>query len=382
MDKSAERPRIQSLAEQRPATARSPLRLVTNELLFGGVADQVPAEWRDALSVLMTGERTEIAWAGEVRRSGLQHLRHWAITQGAGSDALLFAPWQGWSPADLQSPAGAAMSPRAQWMASYLFDCGADRPLHRPVIDLMLASPHPAACAVDEDCGLPLPRLKTLNAMLEAARSQDRERIVIITQQRAASAMARRLLATGRTGSRTGCQLEVVAIEDALGHLMSGASGWDAVIVLPELRSIVLAILAEATNLAGPFPLLWHDRSLAMISAETLRPVRPHQPLDASLLVHSLALAARNTGMAELAHRLFAGWARLRDSGVATPSRGSHAPYATTLSEAEFVARIPSVDRLQGRRLPLWQALPACDGQKQGNNPPCAPVNLILVASH
>ena len=75
MDKSAERPRIQSLAEQRPATARSPLQLVTNELLFGGVADQVPAEWRDALSVLMTGERTEIAWAGEVRRSGLQHLR-------------------------------------------------------------------------------------------------------------------------------------------------------------------------------------------------------------------------------------------------------------------------------------------------------------------
>jgi hypothetical protein len=385
MDYPAERPRIPIHTGPAAPAARAGLQLVSNALVLGGAADQVPGDWRAPLGELMASAGAELAWAGEPQRGGLRQIRRWAGASGASgaaSEAPLFAPWQGWSPAELQAPVGALpQTARGQWLASYVYDCGADRPAHRPVVDVMLASPLAAGCLIDEDCGFALPRVGVLTAMLDAALAEGRTRLAIITHQRAASALARRVLATGRTGSRLACQLDVVAIEDALGPLMAGAPAWDAVIVLPELRSIVLAILAEACALTGPFPLLWHDRGAVRIAAETLRPARPQQPLDAALLVHSLALAARHVGRAELARRLFAGWARLRDNGIASAARGSAAPYATIISEAEFIARIPAAMIAQGRSLPQWQALGPADNQKQGNNCAPAPVTLTLVAS-
>lgn len=357
------------------------LQLVNNALALGGLAQDVPSPWRDALDGLIVPERTEICWTPAPQHSGLRAMRRLTGRNAAPQSAPLFAPWQARDPADLQAQPNGAACPRGQWLASYLFDCGADRPATRPVIDLMVASAHPAACVPAEDCDVALPRGAALSAMFDAILAERRGRIAMITPQRTASALARRLLASGRANRRADCKIEILTIEDALGPLMAGAPAWDAIIVAPQLRSIVLAILGEATGLAGPHPLLWHDTSLTMICCETLRSHPDHQPLDAALLVQSLALAARHSGRTPLALRLFSGWARLRESGAATPSRGSAAPYATILDEAELIARIPAISDARGRPAPVWQALGPQAVHKQGNQPASHSVGLKLVAS-
>lgn len=357
------------------------LKLVSNALVLGGVAVDVPSQWRDAINGLIAFERTEICWAPAPQHSGIRAMRRLTGKHEAAQGAPLFAPWQARDPADLQAPANSTKIPRGHWLTSYLFDCGADRPATRPIIDLMVASAHPSACLPAEDCDVALPRGSALSAIFDAIFAERRCRIAMITPQRTASAMARRLLASGRATRRADCKIEILTIEDALGALMAGAPAWDAIIVAPQLRSIVLAILGEATGLTGPHPLLWHNRSLTMIGCETLRPWQDHQPLDAALLAQSLALAARHGGQMPLAQRLFSGWARLRESGAATPSRGSAAPYATILDEAEMIARIPAVWDARGRPGPVWQALGPQSVPQQGNQPASNSVGLKLVAS-
>jgi hypothetical protein len=280
------------------------------------------------------------------------------------------------SPVAFQS--GGAELPRADWAVSYLFDHGPGSAVPAGTLDLALFSPHPSACASDEEGAAPLPRLAVLEAMLHAARAKGRSRLAIIVPARQRNAMTRLLLLADRDLTRAGIELEVLAVEAALTGLNCARPRWDGLIVMPELRSIVFALLAGATGRKGPWPMLWHapGRALVLAASEMLAEPGARLGFDAPALVQTLALTLHHAGVRTAARRLHEAAARLRDSGVVTTSRGSSAPYVTMLDDAEFMRRLCDGSASSHRPAPHWQAL----GEVAAAATPAAPVRLQLIA--
>lgn len=369
------------------ACTRAAMQLVEErKLMLDLAAPAAPADWHDALAVLAAGHRLALEPAvAAPRAGGLRHVARWAAAAGQAAPAApaapVFAPWQAFAPADWQNPLARAALPQAQWLASYLFDPAPPRSGAAGSLDVMLASPHPAACRDDEDCHTALPRKAVLDAMIAAIREEGRERMAIIVPARARSAMAQRLLAAERALTRGNIVLDIIAPEDAVGRLIRSAECWDAIIVLPEWRALIAAVLAETSGVEGPCPLVWHDRGLVRITSEVPRETAAVLPLDAAALMQGLALAAHHGGMAFAAQQLTHSWTQLRDSGVATAARRSLSPYGKQLDDPAFIALAASQPHRGGRVVPGWKALDASCANPKGNQPARSPVTLKLVRS-
>lgn len=267
--------------------------------------------------------------------------------------APVFAPWEAWSPAGFQH-GGSASLPDAQFVASYCLDHG--RHGSGPV-DVMLISPHPAACEAGEANAAGLPPTGTLRAMIRAAVNEGRARIAIIGHAFHRDALAHLRLASDHALCPEGTALDILAIEEALPALMKPAAPWDAVIAIPDLRGIVFTLLAETSGVHGPWPMLWHKRGLRRVTCEVRGDGSVRQPLDAPALVQTLALTLHAAGRTQAALQLHEAWARLRESGVTTPSRGSAAPYATELPDAELIGMLCAGDASPSRAPGGWAAL-------------------------
>ena len=366
---------------------RAGFRLVGNAaLMLDYGAQDAPTDWHEAIVTLLAGHGIArapapagVPLAGSGLRQAMRFVTGGVTGGGQGDAASVFAPWQGFAPAALQNPLARAALPQAQWLASWLFDPAAPRVGASGTLDIMLVSPHPAACLEDEACHTALPRRAVLDAMIAAVLSEGREKLAIIVPARARSAMAQQILAANRALMRGDMALEIVATEDALARLVRSPECWDAIIVLPEWRGIVAAVLAEMTGVTGPLPMMWCDRTGVRFASETLREAPAPLALDAAVVMQSLALAARQQGMGYDARRLAESWVRLRDGGAATPARTSLAPYGQQLDEAAFIALAssPHPNRAAGRAVPGWKAL---DGER-GNQRPRSPVALSVVSS-
>ena len=382
MDRANQVPEPAPLSRDLPLVAAAPvarrgLRLVSGGLrLAEPVAAPDPA-WQAAFAELLD-------WLGIAiepvapRPAGLRKVADWARAAAGAGGAVQFAPWQAISPVALQQ-GGQPDLPRAEWIASYLFDHAAGAANRAAPLDLMLLSPHPAACLADEAEALPLPRPATTEAMLRAARAERRSRIAIIVPAAQRNAFARQLLLADRELTRGGLHLDIIAIEQALASLTQARPTWDALIVMPELRSIVFALLAEVTGIRAAWPMLWHGpRGLLQVTSEALVEAGARLPLDAPVLVQSLAVTLHHAGMSAAARRLHEACVRLRDNGIVTPSRGSPAPYVSTRSDAEFVGLICADMGIGSRPVPHWRAL----GTGPAGGTSAAPARLSLVASN
>jgi hypothetical protein len=233
-------------------------------------------------------------------------------------------------------------------------------------------------CEQGEATGIPQPRAAVLQTMIHAAKAEGREKLAIIVHARQRNAIAQQLLLADRILTRGEIALDIIPIEAAIGPLMRGAAPWDAVIVMPELRGLVFAMLAEASGVDGAWPMLWHGAQLSLITSESQGEGLARRPLDAAVLIHALALCLNHAGNSHAAIRLYEAWARLRDSGVTTPARGSPAPYVTQLAETAFVERLCNQGTASRRPVPVWRAL----GNKTLKNPWRDPVSLRLIASN
>jgi hypothetical protein len=364
-------------APRRAARPAHSLRLVNTGLRLAAPVAPPQGAWEAGFARLSDWLGIALDPVAAPRAPGLRKVAGWALGQAAPA-ALQFAPWQAISPVALQQAASPDL-PRADWAVSYLFEHGPGSAVRAGTLDLALISPHPAACSTDEEGTPPLPRLAVLEAMLHAARAEGRTRIAMIVPSRQRNAMARQLLLADRALTREGLELEVLAVEAALAGLNCARPRWDALIVMPDLRSIVFALLAEATGRKGPWPMLWHSANgPVLVASEALCEAGARLPFDAPVLVQTLALTLHHAGMATAARRLHEAAARLRDSGVVTASRGSSAPYVKTLEDAEYIAVVCAVTASSQRAAPHWHALAA---SLAGGAAAC-PSRLELVASN
>lgn len=358
---------------QRPA-----LSLISGaQLTLADHDEPAPQDWREAQARLMAWLELDVAVQPARPAGALRQMAAWAVPQRPNSAAPQFLPWQNVSPVAFQGGGDAAL-PRADWVASYLQDQGTGKPLKASTLDVMLMSPHPSACPVDPDCDAPLPRPEILQAMLHAAQGEGRKRVGIIVDARRRNALVRQMLASGRIAARDEQEIEILPIEDALCHLVRHAGRWDAIIVLPDLRSLVFAMLAEITGIWTPWPMLWHRRGLRMITGEILDEADGTLPLNAPLLVQALALAAHHAGLGHAAQRLMQGAGRLWECGIITPGRGSVAPYVTEVTDSEFIHQLCRGGERPSRRPSSWRAIPAAAPASAARKPRPA---LRLVAA-
>lgn len=353
------------------------LRLVSNGLRLAAPVAPPQGAWEAGFARLQGWLGIAIAPVTAQSAPGLRKMADWARGLAAPS-APHFAPWQMISPVALQD-GGSPELPRADWAVSYLFDHGPGSAVRAGTLDLALLSPHPAACSADEDGAPPLPRLAVLEAMLHAARAEGRTRIAILVAARQRNAMARLLLLAERALTREGIELEVLAIEVALAGLNCAPPRWDALIVMPEWRSIAFTLLTEAAGRKGPWPMVWHGgQGPVLVASEALCEAGARLAFDAPVLVQTLALALHHAGMATAARRLHEAAARLRDSGVVTASHGSPAPYVKTLADGEFIELVCAATSGGHRAAPHWCALAASLARTTAS----APLRLELVASN
>ena len=197
----------------------------------------------------------------------------------------------------------------------------------------MLMSPLVAGCVRDEPC----PRPDVLQAMIEAGIRENRRKITIITDARRRNRVIMNLLLPNLAKLRDRIPIEVLLTENARDDLARDPRIGEAIITLPDLRSGVIAILSESGWLNGPWPLLWHDQQVCMISSECL-PGMPHAlPLDLELLVHALALAAQNAGHVIRANQLLDALASLGDCDAFATSATSAAFEHVKSSDADFI---------------------------------------------
>lgn len=346
---------------------RPALSLVSSvQLLLADHDEVVPQDWREALDRLTAWLDLDVRHGPARREGALRQVAAWAAPGRAIPSAPVFLPWQNASPIAFQTGDAVGL-PRAAWVASYLHDQGTGKPLNASTLDVMLASPHPSACPIDEDCGAPLPRTETLHAMLQAVWGEGRKRIAIVVDARRRNALVRQMLVAGRAVPREQQAIEILPIEDALCHLVRHAGRWDAIIVLPDLRSLIFAMLAEITGIWTPWPMLWHRRGLAMITGEVLDEADSALPLNAPLLVQALALAAQHAGLSHAAQRLMQGAARLWDCGIITPGRGSVAPYVTEVADGEFIHQLCRGGERRSRASSSWRAIPPASPAQASN---------------
>lgn len=340
--------------ERRPALSL----VATSQLLLADHGDAPPADWQDALARLTDWLQLDLRLAPLRPAGALRQVASWASNQRAAPGPVRFMPWQNVSPVAFQAGGDAGL-PRADWVASYLHDQGTGKPLKANKLDVMLMSPHPAACPLDEDCAAPLPRAATMQAMLQAAQAEGRQRVCIIVDARRRNALVRQMLMAGRAAARERQEIEILSIEDALCHLVRHAARWDAIVVLPDLRSLVFAMLAETTGIWTPWPMVWHRRGVSVITGEVLDEADSSLPLNAPLLVQALALATQHAGLTHVAQRLMQGAARVWDCGIITPGRGSVAPYVTEVTDAEFIHQLCRGGEHRARKGSTWRAVPA-----------------------
>lgn len=319
---------------------RAPLALVGSAPLgFARPHDPVPQEWEAGLAQLLGW--LGVALAGQPSANECQ-------------PAPVFAPWIGWSAAAFQH-GGAPELPQAQFAASYGVDHPRGKALTRGGCDVVLMSPHPAHCA--PEAGILLPQPAVMRAMLAAAEAEGRRRIAIILHARQREAVAAML---DRAGG-----LDILAIEEALVPLAGGRAPWDAIIVMPDLRSTVFTLLAETGGLRGPWPMLWCDGEpsgpvVRLVTSEVpgCGQGAAALPLDATALVLALALALDQAGAPRTALKLHEAWVRLRDSGVTTAGRGAgDVPYVNVISDAEFIALLCRPTAPAQRPVQGWLAL-------------------------
>lgn len=339
------------------------LRLVESPclMLARPSPDRTPEAWRAGIDRLGRWLDLDFAHVPQRHASGLQRVTGWAAAAASGREGSahappVFAPWQCWSPVSLQQPGKVAL-PCASWVGSYLYDGGNAKPLTRGAADIQLLSPLPSACLPGDGEAQPIPRPDTLRAMIDAARREERDRIVIVTDIQRHNAMIRQLLLLDRSLTRERMQIEVISIETALCRLVQDRSRWDAIIVLPDLRSLIFAMLAQLHGISSPWPMLWHHRGVTMICAEQLDADAGDLPLDGPLLVQTLALAARQAGLSVIAGRLIQGAARLWDCGIVTPGRGSVAPYVTEVSDRDFIEQLCKGVAGGQRTVAHWRAV-------------------------
>lgn len=357
---------------------RPGLQLVNTGLRLAEPVGASNPAWANATARLLDWLEIAITPVAPRRAQGLAKVADWARSAAGTNLAPRFAPWLPISPVALQHPASPDL-PRADWVASYLFDHGPGSAARGDALDLMLMSAHPACCEPDDDGTAPLPRLAIVEAMIRAARAEGRSRIALIVPARQRNAASRQLLLADRTLTREGITLEVLGIEQALGELALARPRWDGLIVSPHLRSIVFALVAQASGIAGPWPMLWHGPSgLVLAASEALCEAGARLPLDGVVLVQALALTLQQAGMAPAALRLHESCARLRDSGVVTPSRGSPAPYVTEVDDAQFIALVCDGAAAGKRAVPDWRAVP--DLPRSGTTGEA--VRLTVVASN
>jgi hypothetical protein len=383
MDRANQVPEPASLVRDLPLAPEAPVARGGLRVVSGGLrlAEPVAAsdpEWQAAFADLVAWLGIAIEPVAAPRPQGLRKMADWARAAAGAGGAVQFTPWQVISPIAFQH-GGHADFPRADWIASYLFDHAAGIGHRTGPLDLMLLSPHPSACHAEEAGAQPLPRRAITGAMIRAARAEGRCRIAIIVPSALRNSFARQLLLADRELTRDGMELEIIAIEQALAGLTLARPRWDALIIMPELRSIVFALLAEATGIRAAWPMLWHGpRGLVQVTSEALVEAGARLPLDAPVLVQSLAVTLHQSGMSSAARRLNDACVRLRDNGVVTPSRGSPAPYANTRSDAEFVGLICAGMGIGNRPVPAWRAL----GNAPAAGTSADPVRLCIISSN
>ena len=347
-----------------PRDAAAPVRrvpglaLVSSPLRLAHDAEPVPQSWSAALAELAGFLGIDTAWV-----------------PAPDAAAPVFAPWTGWSAAAFQN-GGCARLPEAQFVASYCIDLGGGASGQPGGVDIALISPHPSVCKAQ---AADLPGTGTLRAMVRAAAAEGRARIAIVCHARQCGPLAALRLGEDPSLCGEGLSLDILAIEEALPALMAASAPWDAVIAMPDLRSIVFTLLGETSGVRGPWPMLWHSRGVRRVTCETRSEGSVGEigrmPLDAPALVHTLALTLKAAGKGGAALRLHAAWAQLRERGVTTAARGSDAPYATEVTDAEFITLLRR-DGTAAHRTPVrWQALKDSHGINFGSQTP--PLRVI-----
>lgn len=367
-------PRQTFRAAQRPGLA-----LVDDRLVLATPAEPAPDAWREAIAGIAAW--LEVGFLSlDDQAPGLRQRLKWPRGSGNMTAAPVFAPWLSHACTGFQDPRGTRDLPPARWVASYLWDpCCHSRLLKGAAADVMLVSPHPSACRTDEESAAPLPGMALLQEMIGAAHAEGRCRIAIIGHERSRSVTARQLLAARAALPAGSLDLEVLAIEDALPRMTADPTGWDAIIVAPELRSLVFAMLAQLTGVGGAWPMVWHGKGLVLVCGETATPVAASASIDAALLVQAFALVARNGGKVLAARRLADVWARLRDRGLVTQTRGSPSPYCVQTDDRGVIEELCRTTALTGRPVTAWKAM-AADLDDSRAAPLHTPPRLALVA--
>lgn len=301
--------------------------------------DPVPDAWQQGLDQILEWLDLDLPAAVKPASTRLGQLAEWAAPGLGAEPAAIFAPWRVTSPAMLQKADGGSAR-QMTWLASYLFDYGAGKLPRGGPLDLVLMSPHPSACDPTQAGDAPLPRAQLIQTMIAAAKAEGRRKLAIIVDAGSRNAMVSQLLLADRTLTRDGIELEVLSVEDALSLLVRQLDGWDALIVMPQWRSVIFTVLAELSGIKQPWPLLWYRRGLQLVTSEAISPRSGKQALDAPLLALGLIAAMRHQGQLHSAQRLYEGTAQLWDRGVATPGRPSLVPYSHQLGDEEFLRQI------------------------------------------
>lgn len=352
-------PQSLMVSGSRPAPVLAPvLTVLTSQFRLVQPEQPAPEAWSDALAALLAWLKVDAEFLPPARPSRLPRMAEWRAASGHG--APVFAPWTGWSPAAFQH-GGIAGLPQAHYVASYLIDHnrGAAPVAGQGGTDIVLMSPHPAVCTAEGAGSVPIPRAAVMRAMIRAARAEGRERIAIIVHARQRNAIARQLLAADKGLTRDGLRLDILAIEDALPPLMSGAAPWDAVIAMPELRSTVFTLLSHASGSQRVWPMLWFtgEGTLRLVTSEAAGEGMTRLPLDAPALIHALALSLHEAGLGRAAWRLHEAWARLRDSGVTTAGHGGDGPYVSIVEDSAFLDMLVRDAAVSKRPQRPWRVL-------------------------
>ena len=339
-------------------------------------AGEVPDGWQQGLNTLVEWLGIELAAAPSPTARRFSQLTEWAAASGSASPAAVFAPWQTTATANLFH-AGASEAGKAAWIASYLFDYGAARLPRRSPLDVMVMSPLPWACEEAQAGHAALPPLRLITTMIAAAKAQGRSKLAIIVDAASRNTITSQLLMAERGLTREDIAITILPVEEALCTLVRQCDAWDALIVMPQWRSVAVALLAELSGVTQPWPLLWYRRGLLRVCSEAAVPTPAASVCDAPLLVQSLAAALQAQGQTYSARKLYDAAAQLWERGVATPGRPSDAPYAHHLSDAEFLEHIafaaPAAAHV--RKPQRWHMLP-----EVGNPPrPRAVPDLRLV---
>jgi hypothetical protein len=335
-------------------------------------SDHIHAAWQAATSELARQGDIEIGFLPRRSAFRLRHLMVWAKGMASHPSPPVFAPWQCWSADRLQTSKHLPV-PSARWISAYpcisIGHYQAQVGLNGP----MLMSPLAAGCVLDEPC----PRPDVLQAMIEAGIRENRRKITIITDARRRNRVIMNLLLPNLAKTRDRIPIEVLLIENARDDLARDPRIGEAIITLPDLRSGVIAILSESGWLNGPWPLLWHDQQVCMISSECL-PGMPHAlPLDRELLVHALALAAQNAGHVIRANQLLDALASLRDCGNYAASATSPSFEHAKSSDEDFIDHFHHSVTSGGSPDAAAQVILQRGEARKSTSPPC----LTLVRS-